>query len=310
MKTHYNDKYTKLYKTDCFKLLDTLPDNSIDLIATDPPYYKVLKEDWDNQWKNPAEFYVWINKVLTEFNRVLKPNGSLYFFACPYQAAKMELQISQLFKPLNHIVWRKNTGRYQASCKEQLTKYFPQTERIIFAESKKPKYFVYKSIQQHLVKARNAAGVTNKEIDQATGCYMSRHWFGVSQWSLPSERHYKTLNKLFGNTLKPYTVIHMQYKKIQKKSRVFKVNKEVPYTDVWDYQPVQFYPGKHPCEKPLELIEHIIKTSSLEGQVVLDTFAGSATTAVAARNLKRNFIGCEAGNKEYSAAVKRLKGKG
>ena len=50
------------------------------------------------------------------------------------------------------------------------------------------------------------------------------------------------------------------------------------------------YPGKHPTEKPLAMFEHIVRLSSRPGDLVLDTFSGSGTTAEAARNLGRRAI--------------------
>ena len=72
--------------------------------------------------------------------------------------------------------------------------------------------------------------------------------------------------------------------------------------------PVQWYPGKHPCEKPLDLMRHIIEASSRPGDVVLDTFVGSGSTAIACRELGRVFVGCEMGDVEFVGAVERLAG--
>jgi DNA modification methylase len=63
---------------------------------------------------------------------------------------------------------------------------------------------------------------------------------------------------------------------------------------------------KHPCEKPIALLEHIIKTSSMAGDVVLDSFTGSGSTAIACLNTGRQFIGCEMGDAEFGMAVGRL----
>ncbi len=54
----------------------------------------------------------------------------------------------------------------------------------------------------------------------------------------------------------------------------------------------------HLTPKPLDLIERIIKASSKEGDLVIDCFVGSGTTAVAAKRLKRNFL-CSDMNKNY-----------
>ena len=62
----------------------------------------------------------------------------------------------------------------------------------------------------------------------------------------------------------------------------------------------------HPSQKPLELMERMIKNSSRAGDVVLDPFLGSGTTAVAALNLNRNFIGYEIDEKYFDTARQRL----
>ena len=62
----------------------------------------------------------------------------------------------------------------------------------------------------------------------------------------------------------------------------------------------------HPTQKPLELIEDLIKKHSNEGDIVLDCFAGSCTTGVAALKLKRNFMGCELDKEYFNKSMKRL----
>ncbi len=220
----------ELHHEDCFAMLAKLPDNSIDLIATDPPYYKVKNAGWDRQWRTQADFLAWIERLLIEYARVLKPSGSLYLFASPYQATQIDLLISKHFNLLNHIIWCKPNGHWIGCRKESLRKYFPQTEHILFAESKKP------------------------------------------------------------STAR----------------RPFHVSKEVPYTNVWMFKPVAWYQNKHPCEKPAALMQHIINASSNEGDIVLDTFLGSGSTAIACAELNRRFIGCELGDAEFTAATDRL----
>jgi len=69
------------------------------------------------------------------------------------------------------------------------------------------------------------------------------------------------------------------------------------------------YHGKdrfHPTQKSLPLFEALIKKHSNEGDLVLDCFAGSATTAVAARNTNRSFVGCELDEEYYNKATQRI----
>lgn len=63
----------------------------------------------------------------------------------------------------------------------------------------------------------------------------------------------------------------------------------------------------HPTQKPLAFMEELIKKHSNEGDIVLDCFAGSCTTGVAAMNCNRNFIGCELDENYYNQAKKRVK---
>ena len=65
----------------------------------------------------------------------------------------------------------------------------------------------------------------------------------------------------------------------------------------------------HPTQKPLSLIEDLIIKHSNEGDTVLDCFSGSGTTALAAYNTKRNFIGCELSKEYYEKSIERLKEK-
>lgn len=305
----YNKNKIRLVKADCLKLLKSLDDDSVDLIATDPPYYKVKSDDWDRQWNTKAAFFAWLDQVLAEYQRVLKPTGSLYLFCGPYLAAETELLVGQHFKVLNHIVWRKPTGRHLGCNKESLTKYFPQTERIIFAESTKRRAFHYEPIRRHLADTVKRAGMSSKAVNEATATQMSGHWFGRSQFAFPSRENYQILRKL-APKLRPYDKLHAQYKRLRsrhgRKGRHFGVTKQVPYTDVWDFPVVNPYPGKHPCEKPLALMEHIIRSSSRPGGLVLDTFAGSGSTAIATRRLKRRFLGCELGESQFAQAMGRL----
>lgn len=64
--------------------------------------------------------------------------------------------------------------------------------------------------------------------------------------------------------------------------------------------------GLHPTQKPVALMEYLIKTYTNEGDLVLDNTMGSGTTGVACVNLKRNFIGIEKDDKYFEIAEKRI----
>ena len=337
----------RLIHADCLDYLKTLPNNSIDLILTDPPYFQVKKNAWDNQWPNVETFLAWLDEVLVEFWRVLKPSGNLYLFCGSKLSADTELLVRSRFDVFNHIIWAKPSGVWKRAHKPNLRSFFPATERIIFAghydaegfakggsqyatKCNELKQTVFKPLMDYFKNSREVLNVSAKEINDATGTQMCSHWFSYSQWKLPTQKQYEQLQSLFakksgvlsrshieltneyrvlnneyGELLKEYDELKKEYENLR---RPFHVTSEVPYTDVWSFAPVQYYPGKHPCEKPADLLEHIISTSSRENAVVLDAFMGSGSTGKACLTLNRKFIGIEMEEGTYMDTVDKLTG--
>ncbi len=102
----------------------------------------------------------------------------------------------------------------------------------------------------------------------------------------------------------------MEYEELKEEyellRRTFNIKKN--YTDVWTFNITSSSDKsyEHPTQKPIKLISRIIKASSNKGDIVLDCFLGSGTTAVACKQLGRKYIGIEL-SKEYCAiANKRL----
>ena len=327
----------QLINGDCLTEMAKLPARSVDLILTDPPYFKVKSDAWDRQWEKPAEFLKWLDAIAAEWQRILKPNGSLYCFASPQMAARVECQIMERFRVINHIVWSKPSGIHQRQCKEELRSFFPSTERIIFAEHygadnmakgeagymakcDELRGFLFEPLRSYLVAERDRAGHTTKTICEALKCTTASHYFSKSQWALPTEKHYQSMRDLFNKSgsyeylRKDYEDLRKDYEDLRKDyedlRRPFSVSKEVPYTDVWSFEVVQGYKGKHPCEKPQKLLRHIIEASSRPGDVVLDCFLGSGSTGIACRELGRKFIGIELDPEYFRKASEAINGGG
>lgn len=335
---------SKFINADSLSYIKTLPDDCIDLIATDPPYYRVKSCKWDNQWESESAYLAWLDELLAEFWRVLKPAGSLYMFCGSRLAADTEILVRGRFNVLNHIIWAKPSGPWRRMHKEDLRSYFPATERIIFADHYAgplmPKGSTYaakcsalkKNVFRPLIDyfrlARASLGVSAKAINEATGRQMSSHWFSESQWQLPNAEQYSALQKLFdqiaaekhlqGLLDKPHHELVEEYQTLNKRysdlsleyeslRRPFAVTADVPYTDVWTYASVPYYPGKHPCEKPAELMAHIIRSSSRPGDVVADFFLGSGATLKAAIRLGRVGIGVELEEERFNQTVEEIR---
>ena len=326
----------ELHHGDALNVLRGMPDNSVDAIVTDPPYFKVKNLAWDRQWDKPQAFLAWMGELCAEWQRVLKPNGSLYCFASPERCHDVQREIRQRFNVLNDIRWVKDAGWHKKADKEISRSFHSNWESIIFAEQygadniakgeagyaakcDELRGFVFEPLRKYLADERDRAGFTTRQVAEAfqrktgsrTVTGMAGHWFERVQWTLPTEANYNWLRELFaGDYLRrDYEDLRREYEDLR---RPFSVTADVPYTDVWDFATVQAYKGKHPCEKPLPLMLHIIRSSTREGATVLDCFSGSAATGEACLRLGRNFIGIDNDahwieqGRERLAAVQRI----
>ena len=310
-----------------------MADNSVDAIVTDPPYFKVKGDAWDRQWDKPAQFLAWLDTIAEQWQRLLKPNGSLYCFASSKMAARVECLIAERFNVLNRITWQKDAGWAKRQCKEELRIFFPASEALVFAEHygadniakgeagyvnkcDELRGFVFEPLRAYLDGERQRAGITPRQVNEYTKTQMAGHWFTRVQWALPTAKHYAAIRELFhlrgnweenareGFLRREYEDLRREYEDLR---RPFSVTADVPYTDVWTFPTVQHYKGKHPCEKPLAMMEHIIRASTRPGAVVLDCFAGSGATGEACLSLGREFVGIEKDHGYAMQASRRLK---
>ena len=306
---------------DCLDFMRTIPDGSIDLICTDPPYFKVKQDAWDHQWVKPADFLRWLGAVADEWKRILKPNGALYCFASTKMSARVELELAERFYILNRITWdKRKAGCHLRTDKDTLQCFCAASEAILFAEHVTRENttledsaanaflpFLQEPVRAYLDSERRLAGYTSEEVIEAIGS-IGRHWFTPSQWGLPTREKYEQLRDLFNS--KGGSFLTRPYDELQKECenlrRFFQVTSDIPYTDVWDWPTVVSHKGKHPCEKPGTLLSHIICTSSREGDTVFDCFTGGGSTGVAAVKNGRSFLGCDASDHWVSYARERL----
>ena len=169
--------------------------------------------------------------------------------------------------------------------KEALRQWYPHSERILvlqhgsygdhMATRRTP-------LAQYLRDCRTAAAVTAKELTEAIGAYGKvNHGGAVSNGetgrNIPSRDQYQRIADTLLSTGPLKTML--DYDDIV---RPFTVTNAVEFTDVWTCPSVRPFKGKHPAEKPLDLLTHVVNASSYPGDIVLDCFAGSGSTGVAA----------------------------
>ena len=311
----------RVHNPDCLAAMRQLPDGCIDAVVTDPPYFRVKREAWDRQWADAGKFLDWIGQLAEQWARTLKANGSLYVFASPEMASRVECKIGERFNVLNRIRWLKDAGWHKKAKKETLRSYLSPWEEIIFAEQRSDEYAdaetrlhqrVYAPIGRAVLAKREAARLRRWEIDVA--CAPSQKPTGLCyRWEegacLPTEEQWVALCRRCGDG-REHEDLRREHEDLR---RPFAASADAPYTDVWTFAPVSAHPGKHPCEKPVALLEHIIRVSTRPGAVVLDGFCGSGSTRVAAEGLGRRFLGfeidphwCQVANDRIAAAARGL----
>ena len=177
--------------------------------------------------------------------------------------------------------------------KEALRQWYPHSERIIFAEPAIDGN-LFKSHFGNLIReCRKQSGFTMKELAEIIGAHGKiNHGGAVSNWeagrNVPSQIQYEYLRNAILSTNKVESM--PDYEDVV---RPFLVDKTREFTDIWTFPNIRPYKGKHPAEKPISLLEHAIEASTLPNDIVLDCFAGSASTAVAALKLDRYSISIE-----------------
>jgi site-specific DNA-methyltransferase (adenine-specific) len=225
-----------LYNTDCLLHLPTIADNSIDLIAIDPPYEIGFENnEWDKQQLD-WEF------LCQEFHRILKPTGNLIVFQGWSNVSRTKEILDKKFQLNNWIIWDRIKGR-------GATTNFVSTREDILWYSK-TKNYTFNKIYSNIKKKTGGMGNKNGQPNRA----LSNVWYDISPivpWS--SER----------------------------------VN--------------------HPTQKPVQLMERIITIFSNENDTVLDCFAGSGSTLVAAIRKNRKYIGVEREDAYFQIIENRIK---
>jgi site-specific DNA-methyltransferase (adenine-specific) len=231
----------ELIHGDCLEELKNIPDGSIDLVLTDPPYGTTACK-WDT--------VIPFEPMWEQLKRVTKKNGAIVLFGSQPFTSALVMSNVKMFK--YEWVWDKKIPSGMSFAKHQPMR---QTECISVFCDGKTVYYPQMVKRDTPIKG---GGMTPSDSAMTNG--------------------YKALKKTYTHK-NPTTLI--QFDKIRKDS-------------------------VHPTQKPVALLEYLIKTYTNEGETVLDFTMGSGTTGVACKNLNRNFIGIELDKEYYEIAKKRI----
>ena len=262
----------KLLQGECLELMRKIPDGKVDLICCDLPYGTT---DSHGTKKKGNRFLEWDNiipldELWKEYKRILKPNGVVCLTADQPFTSRLIMSNLEWFK--YELIWKKNitTGFLLANYRPM-----KQTEDVVIFSA-------------------GGASAAAKKADNA----MTYNPQGLIEKKVVKNNNKKRLGKFLlneeflgkNNSLlgeKEYT---QQYTNYPKEIIEFDMDRDTI----------------HPTQKPVSLMEYLIRTYSNEGETVLDNTMGSGTTGVACVRTNRNFIGMELSEEYFKKAEDRI----
>ncbi len=264
-----------------------------------------------------------MGKVFRECERVLKNNGSFYFFHNDFeQMAELQCWLRKNTKFIfnSFITWDKGNFRALSwknpSEKSKLRTWFSTCEYCLYYTFQdetglKGIYAngnLFKSIKQYLNEEKRKAGLTNKDINNlldypSNGGGYASHYFTEKgkQWGFITKEHYEKLKEKTDFFNKEYEELRKEYEELR-----YTHNLDREHKNIWTSK--ERNNGKlHPTQKPLDILKRIILTSSNKNDIVLDCFSGSGTLAeVCEKELNRKWICIEKEEKYCDVTVDRL----
>ena len=317
----------ELWHGDCLELMKNIPDGSVDLVLTDPPYGTTACK-WDS--------VIPFEPMWEELKRITKTNGVFIFFGSEPFSSLLRLSNIDMFR--YDLIWEKPNGSGFLSAKKrplknhEIISVFYLDKAEVTGRSEK-----FKKLRDWFYSERLKTGLSTNEINSILGNRMSSHYFtkGI-QFTIPTEENYKKLQTT-GFFQKTYDEIKFEFDSLAdgceatynpqftsgkpyecKQGRLAEVitgtsvgksthitksdGKRFPKTVLKFNKET----GSHPTQKPVALLEYLIRTYTNEGETVLDFTAGGGSTGVACVNTNRHFIGIELDEGYFNIAKKRI----
>ena len=291
---------------DCLLESDKIKNGSVDLILTDLPFGTIKniknvkhglsgKTDWD--------IVIDTDKVMNVANRILRKNGKMILFAQqPFTNELINKSISNL--PFNYsMIWLKDHFANALTAKKAPLNYYED----ILVFSKTHDFEGIHPLRPYFKNVFEFIGLSKKEIIQTIGQRADHVFrFNSSQFSLCSEQTYDDLIEIYNinkmNGFKEYEHISKTTDNLQSVFNLWEGGKYK--SNVLKYR--KDYDGFHPTQKPILLLEDLIKTFSNPNDLVVDLTMGSGSTGVACCNTNRNFIGIEKNEEFFNIAQQRI----
>jgi len=316
-----------LINGDCLEAMAKIPDGSVDLILTDPPYGTVKGLEKSGAFvPGRGDSHEWDETIdtaemMNQCNRVLRRNGVLVLFSQDPYTYKLASEFNKNLPFAYRCTWLKNTFGNPLLAKVSPVNY---TEDILFFFKKNPKYDYEllhplrdyaRTFCSHI--GRSVATVAT-EIGHGGLDHFFR--FASSQFKLPTSTTYETATRLYGLDQHDWFIDYDILKIIDDafsnelnnrmnndNPKIFNLAADKGHkSNVYEY--AKESKSYHPTQKPVALLSDIIETYSREGDTVLDFTMGGGSTGVAAVAKGRRFVGVERCPVFFGRAESRIAG--
>lgn len=294
----------KLLKGDCLIESDKIESGSVDLILTDLPYGTVKDLYKNTSWDVVIE----TEKVYKLANRILRKNGKMVLFCQEPFTSELKNKALSNVSFNQRLIWEKDSSGNMLFAKKACVNFYED----ILVFSKNHETEAIHPLRPYFKKVMYFIGLNLKQINGKLGHRRAEHTFYIdsTQYGLCTEKTYLELIEVFNidrlNGFKEFAElkkVDTEYKiKYGSTFNLWEGNKYK--SNILKYK--KDYTGHHPTQKPVLLLEDLIKTFSNEGDTVVDLTMGSGSTGVACVNTNRNFIGIEMDDKYFEIAEERI----
>lgn len=305
-----------------------LSGESISFILADPPYFGKVDADWDNDFSGYEGFLDFLNGIFSIWAPLILDRGTAGWWCAPDFAWHVEGLLRKHFGVFNHIVWYKGQNLGTKVCVKEMRRWRPRSERLLLCEklhspdallsafTAKTSHIAARTAYMHIIDRMRSwqeeAKLTKTDIDKCLGTNgMAGHYFGRSQWSLPTQEVWDQLKTLFASRGVDIGLWETQRKEFDAHRREFDAESNEDLTDVWEMSaPSGEDRYGHPTPKPLKMFSKLILAHSRPHDLVADPFLGSGTTLIAAEQEGRICYGMERSPAYVAVILQRAKDAG
>jgi DNA modification methylase len=314
-----------VYCGDNLEQLKKLPDACIDLIYIDPPFnsnrnYEVFwgetkeKRAFEDRHASTQAYIDYMRPRCVELSRVLKKTGSFYYHCDWHASHYVKVMLDQLFGEnnfRNEIVWRRTQGR-------KSERQWPRIHDSVFFYTGGANSWTWTpqtiphdpaSVKGHDLMEDDGGVYRLSDLSGAGGG--PHRFFGIRGVIPPPKGRHWMFDQPGIDRLMQEGRIEFSRGGSPRLKTYLKDLPGVDIGDIWtDIEPINASAAErlgYPTQKPLALLERIIKASSNPNDIVLDAFCGCGTALVAAQNLGRQWIGIDISPTACRVMAKRLK---